>query len=382
MKIAKKLGWVAAVGAVVIVGLIVVGMSATAKSPSTDKAQPGSDAAQKPILTVTAVKPIPGQWANTLSANGNIAAWQEAVVGSQLGGQRLADVLVNVGDRVKRGQLLARFDDASVAADLADAQASLEEARATLGEADANVARLKRLNIAGALSEQQQAAYITTDRAAAAKVKSAQAHVQMQEIRMRQTHVVAPDDGLISARNATLGAVPNEGDELFRLIRNNRLEWRAEVPAEDLQRIQPGQSVNVHVTDSATITGKVRVAAPAIDATTRNAIVYVDLPMDSAARAGSFVSGEFMTGESPAQTLPDTAVVMDDGFAYVFRIDDQQRVNKTRVKVGRRQQGRVEILSGIDAHTLVVDHGAGFLADGDTVQVVDPSALAAIHTIR
>jgi RND family efflux transporter MFP subunit len=204
----------------------------------------------------------------------------------------------------------------------------------------------------------------------------------MQEIRMRQTRVVAPDDGLISARSATVGAVPNEGDELFRLIRNNRLEWRAQVPAEDLLRIQPGQSVNVQVADGSTIAGKVRVAAPAIDATTRNAIVYVDLPMDSAARAGQFVSGEFMTGESSAQTLPDTAVVMDDGFAYVFRIDDEQRVSKTRVKAGRRQLGRVEILSGIDAHVRVVDHGAGFLADGDTVQVVDAPALAAIHSIR
>lgn len=382
MKIAKKLGWVAIVGVVIVVGVIVVGMSATAKPSSADAAQAGSDGAQKPVLTVTAVKPSPGQWADTLSANGNIAAWQEAVVGSELSGQRLADVIANVGDRVKRGQLLARFADDSVAADLAVAQASLEEARATLGEADANVARLKRLSIAGALSEQQKAAYVTTARAAAARVKSAQAHVQMQSIRMRQTRVVAPDDGLISARSATLGAVPNEGDELFRLIRNNRLEWRAEVPADDLSRIRPGQSVNVRVADGATAVGKVRVAAPAIDATTRNAIVYVDLPTDSAAHAGAFVSGEFVTGGSKAQTLPNTAVVMDDGFAYVFRIDDQQRVSKTRVEVGRRQGGRVEIRSGLDAQARVVDHGAGFLADGDTVQVVEPSALAAIHSLR
>jgi RND family efflux transporter MFP subunit len=382
MKFAKKLGWIATVGGVVIVGAIVVGMSATATPSSTSKTQPGSDVAQKPILTVTAVKRSPGQWADTLSANGNIAAWQEAIIGSELSGQRLADVLVNVGDVVKPGQLLARFADESVAADLADARASLEEARANLAQAEADVARLTRLSAAGGLSEQQKNAYVTTGHAASARVKAAQARVQMQEIRMRQTRVLAPDGGLISKRTATLGAVPSAGEELFRLIRNNRLEWRAEVPAEDLLRIQPGQAVNVRSADGGTIAGKVRVAAPAIDTTTRNAIVYVDLPIDSPARAGSFVSGEFLTGESAAQTLPDTAVVMNDGFAYVFCIDDQQRVSKTRVKVGRRQLGRIEILSGIEAPVRVVDHGAGFLADGDTVQVVDAPALATAHSAQ
>lgn len=380
MRFTRKHAWIAAVGVAVVV--VVCLSAAPAKTSPTEKPQADSDVAQKPILTVTAVKPSPAEWSDTLSADGNVAAWQEAVVGSELGGQRLADVLVNVGDTVRRGQLLARFADESIAADLSDARATLEEARATLLQADADVARLKRLSAAGVLSEQQQNAYVTTDRAAAARVKSAQARVQMQEIRMRQTRVVAPDDGLISARSATLGAVPNEGDELFRLIRDNRLEWRAQVPAEDLPRVKPGQRVDVRLADGTTIAGHVRVAAPAIDASTRNAIVYVDLPMDSAARAGSFVSGAFMTGESPAQTLPSTAVVTDDGFDYVFRLDDEQRVSRTRVKVGRRQLGRVEILSGLDPHALVVDHGAGFLADGDTVQVVDAPAPSVLHAAR
>jgi len=384
MKFAKKPRWAAVigiVGIVAIVGAIVAGVGAApAETSATEEPQTDSLIKQKPILTVTAVKPSPGRWSDTLSANGNIAAWQEAVVGSELSGLRLAGVSVNVGDMVKRGQTLAHFAGESVAADLAEARASLEESRATLLEAEANVARLKGLS--AVLSEQQQNAYVTAGRAASARVKSAQARVQMQEIRMRQTRVVAPDDGMISARSATLGAVPGQGEELFRLIRQNRLEWRAEVPVEDLLRIQPGQVVKLQVAGQETVEGNVRIAGPAIDTTTRNAIVYVDLPVDTAARAGLFVKGEFQIGESAAQTVPNSAVVMRDGFAYVFRIDEEQRVGKTRVEVGRRQGGRIEILSGIDAGTLVVNQGAGFLADGDTVQVVSALALAAASSGR
>jgi RND family efflux transporter MFP subunit len=393
MKFSKKLGWAAVIGVIGIVGVIAAGAGAAPAedAPGAGAAaspEPESDplVAQKPILTVTAVTPTPGRWSETFGANGNIAAWQEAVVGSELSGQRLAEVAVNVGDVVERGQLLARFADESVAADLAEARAALEEARAALLEAEANVARVRGLAGSGALSEQQKNAYFTAERAAGARVKSAQARLQMQEIRMRQTRVVAPDDGLISARSATLGAVPGQGEELFRLIRQNRLEWRAEVPADDLLRIRPGQPVALQLPGGAAIEGKVRIAGPAIDPATRNAIVYVDLPSGGAARAGLFVSGEFRLGESAAQTVPNSAVVMRDGHAYVFRIDEEQQVIRTRVEIGRRQDGRVEVLAGIDAGTRVVDHGAGFLADGDTVQVVAtpaaPTAAAAAPSGR
>lgn len=376
MKLANKLSWAAAVG---MVGITVAWVGAT-PSDAPAKDGPRSDETvveQKPILTVTAVSPSPGLWSETITANGSIAAWQEAVIGSELSGQRLADVLVNVGDLVKRGQPLALFASDSVAADLAQQRAAREEARAALLEAEANVARIKGLAAGGALSEQQKNAYYTAEQAARARLQSADARVQMEEIRMRQTRVLAPDNGLISARNATLGAVPGQGEELFRLIRQNRLEWRAEVPADDLLRIEAGQSVKLQVAGGQRIEGSVRISAPAIDPTTRNALVYVDLPVGTAARAGMFANGEFRLGESAASTLPHSAVVMRDGRAYVFRINEEQRAIQTRVEVGRRQDGRVEILSGVDADTVVVDQGAGFLADGDTVQVVTPPALAA-----
>ena len=378
MKFNKKLGWAAAIGVVGIVGILVAGAGAAPTEAGTEEAPAADDAivVQKPILAVTAVTPSPGRWSETLAANGNITAWQEAVVGSELSGLRLADVLVNVGDTVERGQVLARFADESVASDLAEARAELEEARANQQEAEANVARIQRLSTSGALSEQQKNVYLTAGLSAAARVKSAQARVQLQEIRMRQTRVVAPDDGLVSARTATLGAVPQQGEELFRLIRQNRLEWRAEVPADDLLKIAAGQSVRLQLPGGATVEGTVRIAAPAIDAATRNALVYVDLPQDTVARAGVFASGEFQVGESAAMTVPHTAVVMRDGFAYVFRIDEDSRVTRTRVDVGRRRDGQVEILSGLPADARVVDQGAGFVADGDTVQVVDAPALA------
>lgn len=383
MKLSKKLSWIAVFGVVGLAGVIfAAGGAGPEDAASAEEPRTQEPVEQKPSLTVTAVRPSPGQWSDTLGAHGNIAAWQEAIIGSELSGQRLAEVLVDVGDRVERGQALARFARESIAADLAQERASLEEARAKLLEAEANVARLNGLSASGALSEQQKNAYLTAQLGASASVKSAQARVEMQQIRMQQTNVVAPDAGVISARSATLGAVPGQGEELFRMIRQNRLEWRAEVPAEDLLRIQPGQPVKLQVAGGGLVEGTVRIAAPAIDATTRNAIVYVDLPVGSAARAGSFASGEFQIGESAAQTVPSSAVVTRDGFSYVFRIDEEQRVHRTRVEVGRRQDGRIEILSGVEAETLLVDQGAGFLADGDTVQVVSTPALAAAPSSR
>jgi RND family efflux transporter MFP subunit len=333
--------------------------------------------APKPALSVTAVSPQPAEWPQTLAANGNIAAWQEATISAEVSGHRLTEVLANVGDRVKKGQVLARVDDDTISAELAQSRAALAEAQAMAAEATANADRARQMGPLGAFTKQQITQYLTTEKTAASRVVAARAKVQADELRLAHTRVVAPDDGVISARAATVGAVAQPGQELFRLIRGGRLEWRAEVTAAELGRIFPGLAAHIVPPGSAPgtrIEGRVRMVAPTVDPQTRNAIVYVDLPSDGAARAGMYARGEFQLGTGSALTLPQSAVLLRDGFAYVHLIGPESKVTQVKVSTGRRSGDRVEITGGIDANARVVASGGAFIADGDTVRVVESQA--------
>lgn len=331
-------------------------------------------AAARPALTVTVSTARTESWPIELAADGGIAAWQEIVVGSEVNGLTLAEVAVNVGDRVRRGQLLARLSDETVQADRAQVRAALAEAEAMLAEADANAERARGLEKSGALSAQQIAQYLTAAQTARARVQAQRARLQAEELRLRNTRIVAPDDGVISSRTATMGSIVQPGAELFRLIRGGRLEWRAELSAADLARVRPDQRVRVHPAEGETIEGRVRVVAPTVDPRTRMGIVYVDLPgplaVSGPARAGAFARGEIELGGSNALTVAQSAVALREGFAYVFRVGDDAQARQTKVALGRRIGERVEIVDGLGPGERIVDSGVGFLADGDLVRIV------------
>jgi HlyD family secretion protein len=368
-----------------LIGVLVLAALAAAFLLLRPAAQPAAPASAKPVagaasappaLTVAVVTPQRGEWAQTVSANGSIAAWQEAVIGAEAAGLRLTEVAVQVGDRVRRGQLLARLQSATTEAEAATTRANIAEAEAALAEAQANAERARQLQASGAISAQQIQQYLTGEQTARARVAALKARADADRVRLAQTRIVAPDDGVISARSATVGAVVQPGQELFRLIRQQRLEWRAEVPASELARLAPGMPVQVTPAGGRTVTGRLRMVAPTVDATTRNGIVYVDLPEPGDAKAGMFARGEFETGRASGLTLPQTAVLLRDGHAYVFLVGADGRVAQTRVETGRRNGSRVEIARGLDASARVVAEGGGFLADGDTVKVVDAAAPA------
>ena len=323
----------------------------------------------QPALTVSTVRPQTTLLPSRVHANGGIAAWQEASIGSESNGLRLVAVLVNVGDAVRRGQVLARFAPETVQANLAQLQAALAEAEASAAEAGANAERARSLAPSGALSEQQINQYLTAERTAGARVQAQGAAVQAQALRLAQTAVLAPDDGVIAARFATPGAVVAAGQELFRLIRGSRLEWRAEVTPEEAVRLRPGLAVQVRDAAGAEVAGRVRMVAPTVDPRTRSALVYVDLPRSSGFKAGMFASGEFEFGDTPALTVPESALALRDGFAFVFRVRADGRVEQLKVHTARRHANRVEVLQGLTAQTDIVASGAAFLNDGDTVKV-------------
>lgn len=322
-------------------------------------------------LTVNVIQPRVDVLPLRVAANGNVAAWQEAVIGTESNGLRLAAVHVNVGSVVKRGQVLASFASDTVQAALAESRANVAEAQARHAEAVANVERHRDLLAKGFISPQKLTEYVTAEHTAAARLDAQKALLKASQLRLDQTSVLAPDDGIISARNASVGAVLPAGQELFRLIRGGRLEWRAEVAAADLARLRAGMTATVTPAGGEPVAGKLRVLAPTVDPQTRNGLVYVDLPQPGNARAGMFAQGVFDIGSSKALTLPQSAVVLRDGFSYAMRVDKEGRISVVKLAVGRRVADRVEIVSGLDAEARVVASGGAFLADGDTVRVVD-----------
>lgn len=323
----------------------------------------------QPSLSVNAETPLPMRMSQRISANGNVEAWQEAVIGANVSGLVLAEVRVNVGDVVKKGQVLATFSSQTVAAELEQSRARAAEAEASALEAEANAERAKKVADSGALSAQQLNQYLTAAQTARARAKAQLAAERAQAVRLADTRVLAPDNGVISARTATVGAVP-AGNELFRLIRQGRLEWRAEVPATQMALLKPGMPVRLDAGSGINVSGKLRMISPSVDPKTRNGIVYVDLPEPGAARAGMFAAGEFEIGMSDGLTLPQSAVMVRDGYSYVFRVGADSKVVQTKVTLGRRIDERVEVLTGLGADDRVVVAGGGFLTDGDLVRVV------------
>ena len=359
------------------------GVGMAVYSPASQAADDKKAAAPKPALTVTTTKPSTASLPIKLAANGNVAAWQEASVSSESNGLRLTEVRVNVGDVVKAGDVLAVFSAETINADIAQSKAALQEAEANAADAVANAARARALQNSGALSAQQISQYNTTEQTANARIASAKAALANQQLRLKYTRVVAPDGGIISARtaNATVGSVSAPGTELFRMIRQGRLEWRAEVVAADLRNLKPGTGAIVKAANGSEVTGKVRMIAPTVDLQTRSALVYVDLPPGAGAgaapfKAGMFASGQFELGKSDALTVPQQSIVVRDGFSFVFRLNADSKVSQIKVQPGRRLGDRIEVKGGLSADTQVVLRGAGFLNDGDLVHVVAETAPA------
>jgi len=363
------------------------------KAVETTVANSSTSTEAKAALTVTTVQPARNMMHQSIAANGSIAPWQEALIGAEVNGLQLNQVLVNVGDTVKRGQVLAEFSAATTEADIAQANANVAEAKANAIEAAGNASRARSIQDTGALSTQQIEQLMALEASTKARVAAAEATLHSYQIKLKQTKVLAPDNGVISARAATVGAVASAGQELFRLIRQGRLEWRAELTSSDISAIKQGMATDLTMPDGSKVEGKVRMVSPMVDAQTRNAMVYVDLPnttlpSSGQIKAGMFARGNFDLGEKEVITLPATALILRDGFAYVMQIDGQSVTKETRVKqlkvqAGSRVGDNVEILGLEDAmNSEFVATGGAFLSDGDVVSIVGKNAPAANPQVK
>jgi RND family efflux transporter MFP subunit len=323
-----------------------------------------------PSLSVSVETPRQQSLPRRIAASGSIAAWEEMVLGAELSGQRVAQVLVEVGDQVTAGQALLTLDSRTLVMDVRAAEAALAQADANLQVATGNARRGERLKKEQLIAASEADQMIAGELTAAAQRQSALAMLDNAKLRLSFATLRAPHAGVISARLVQPGQMAMAGSELLKLIRDGRLEWRAELPEAELIRIKPGVVVQLHDSDGGLVEGTVRNVSPALNAQTRTGTVYADLPAPGQLRAGMYAAGELVLGAAPARTVPDSAIVERDGHRHLFVLVDGDKVAQRRVVTGSRQDGVVEIREGLQGDEQVVVAGAGFLSDGDRVRVV------------
>jgi RND family efflux transporter MFP subunit len=354
----RRKGVAIAVALVFAVAAVAAGVTMLVKSGKAE-AKPTQTT---PALTVTIARPSQASWAETLTASGAVAPWQEAIIGSQIGGYQLDQVRVNVGDHVKKGQVLARLNPDLLRAEEAQLVAAYDQA-------EANAKRAISLQGSGGISDQDVLQSTTL-------AKTARAQLAFKQLQLRYTDVIAPDDGVISARSATAGSVVSTGQELFRMILKGRLEWRGEVTAEQLARIAASQQVALALPGGGTASAVVRQTAPSLDSSSRLGLVYADIADGLQVRAGMYANGAIALNPKQALVVPAQSIVIRDGHTYVlkFKGDGSNKVERLAVVTGRRQGTDIEIVNGVAPSDQVVVLGAGFLNEGDTVRVASSAA--------
>lgn len=335
-------------------------------------------------MTVTTAPVVQVEAPRTLMVTGSLAAWDELPIGTATSGIAVVEVLVDEGDRVQAGQLLARFDDSVLKADLLQKEATLREAEAVAAEAQANVRRAEELGRSGTVSQRELESRRATAATAQARVGVAQANREQSLARLRQTEIKAPTAGTIVKRNARLGAVMSAGGvELFRLIRDDRVELVAEVPERDLAGIVAGQPVALALDGGAgpEREGRVRLVSPTVDPKTRIGTVKVDVPAAPDLRPGMFLIGRIRTGTTVGPAVPETAIVYKDAKPLLFVLGGDGKVQMRPVQTGTRAAGQVTIAAGASVGETVVVAGAGYLKDGDPVVVADAQAATPVKPL-
>ncbi len=297
-----------------------------------------------------------------------MAAWEEIQIGSELPGVRVEAVLFEVGDSVRKGDVVVRLDTRNVTAQLARANAAVREAEAALVLAESRAKRTRGLAAEALVPAQDVDDVDAAEARARAQLDTAHANRDLAQLQVDFGIIRAPEGGIISARSVQPGQMVGNG-ELMRLIRGGRLEWRAELDEVDLRRVTAGATVMLDGVDGSSVNGRVRQIAPGLDAGRRTGTVYVDVPRPGTLRAGTFAQGRIVLGEASALMVPAESVVRRDGRAYVFVVDPEQRARERLVELGSAVGDDLEITQGLDAGTAVVARGAAFLNDGDLVRV-------------
>lgn len=361
------------------VALLALALAAVLPACKKDDAE--ADAAkQAAAMAVSTAPVVRREMPRGLTVSGPVAPVEDMQLGVEVTGLRVTALNVDVGQTVRRGQVLLTLDHRTLDSDLAQANAALREAEAGAALARSNLARGQQLASGKYISAMALDELRANRTASEARLGTARAARDAAALRRSFADLRAPANGLISKRLVQPGQVVAAGTPLMHLIKDSRLEWRADLPASQLALAKPGDIIRLTSPSGDAVEGRVRAVSPGVDAATRTGTLYADLPAGliqaGTLQPGTFLEGRIETGISQATVIPLAAVVLRDGFPTVFTVDAQSVAHQQRVETANKDGDFVEV-SGLKDGAQVVVEGAGFLADGDKVRVVPASNAAA-----
>ncbi len=395
----KKIGLMLGLGAASLVAALGGAAFMHSEGPLKRKAASTALAVNTaPAIAVTAVRAHQADFVATLTVTGSLVPREEILVGPEVEGLRVIEVLADEGDRVTKGQVLARLVSDTLDAQLAQNEAAIQRSTAAIAQAKSNIlaaeARLtearnalnrgKPLAKSGYLSEsgmdQREAAAKTAEAQLAqaqdglkvAEAEKAQLEAQRREItwRLQRTNIMAPADGIVSRRIARVGSyATGASDAMFRIIAKGEIELDAEIPEVHLRRLKVGQQAKVTLASDHSVSGVVRLVSPEVDRSTRLGRVRIKLGDDSALRIGSFARGAIEVGRSRGLAVPVAAVLYGPEGPSVQLVTGGA-IKTRRVKLGLTDNGLIEVREGLTEGDVVVAKSGTFLRDGDAVRAV------------
>ncbi|MBW3097316.1 efflux RND transporter periplasmic adaptor subunit [Pseudohoeflea coraliihabitans] len=355
--------------------------------------------AEKLAPAIVAVRAERALVADKALVNGLIAPVEEILVQPQIEGLRIDALLVDVGDEVRAGDVMARLSDdqlvlqksqllaskAKAEAALAQMQAQLSEAQANSGELEKTARRARQLADKGTYSrvqaeqaEAQAVAGLARVRAMAetvkvgeADIKVVQAQIDDLDLKLARTEVKAPADGLVTRRDAKIGTIASAASgAMFALIRDGALELRADVAETDLLKLAAGQKAAISVAGlREPLTGSVRLVEPTLSQQTRLGTVRIDIDAADKLKSGLFAEAIIVITEREGVVVPITSVQIGNGSASVLVLRDGW-AHRVEVETGIRDGGRIEVTEGLAAGDMIVAKAGAFVRDGDRVNPV------------
>jgi RND family efflux transporter MFP subunit len=301
---------------------------------------------------------------------------QAATVRAEVGGSVLR-TYADAGERVKRGQLLARLDDAALRDEVLSARSAVRSAETALELARRNADRSSRLAEAGAVSERdlENARWDVTN--AEGALADARARLSNAQERLEDTQVRAPFDGIVSDRPADAGDVAQVGAALFSIVDPSRLRLEASVPTEQIARLQKGTEVEFTVSGlDRRITGRIERINPVVDSATRQIRIYVEIPnQDQSLVGGLFAQGRVATDTKKAVAIP-LAAVDSRGNTPTVHLLKGGRVGESPVQLGMRDEAAemVEVVAGVAEGDTVLLGSAQGVAPGSRLRVLRQEA--------
>lgn len=353
------------IGAVIAIILIAVAAWISMHGKRGDGAAPAEDA---PVVTVL----VPGQSvvARTVSGTGSLAARVEMPVGVVGEGGQVTRVLVQPGDWVRAGQVLAVIERSVQAEQVRSLAAQVEVNRADAKLAQAQLDRAQALVKRGFISRADIDQRTATRDAANARVNVAVAQLAEQRARTGRLDIRAPASGLILTRDVEPGQIVGSGSGvLFRMAKDGEMELLAQLSESDLATLRPGNSATVTPVGGQTeFTGRIWQVSPVVDPQTRQGIARISIPYNKAIRPGGFAAARIVSGTATAPLLPESAVQTDAKGQFVYIVNAQDETERRGVEVGQVSPKGVAVTRGLNGGERIVASAGAFLRPGQKVR--------------